>query len=487
MAATYSFQPQQRISARPRGQAPTPADAASKTARGAFAAGKLAEAREQAARALELDPRHGGAMETLGAVLFHQGDPEAAFQQLERALQVGFDTPSVRVNRGVLKSQAGDFAGAMAECRRALDLDPNWAEAFHLFSQATKTTPGDPIVGQLEAALRRPMANAARGTLCFAAAKILADLGDDDRAFAHLHEGNRRLRKPYDRQPLQHLVTRGRELFTQDFFAQRRGFGAASAQPVFVLGMPSSGSTLIEQILHRHPEVGSLGEFAGMQAIARRELPQLVGGDLHYPDALAQLGPDQATQLAESYLARARQQLGTLPARVIDKAPVNYQHLPLIALLFPNARIIHTARNPMDVGLSAYFRRFLQGQDWSYDLADIGFVLRREQTLMRLWAERVPLALLNVNYESLVQNPEGVARLLVAFAGLEWDEACLDPDAGAGARIYNASHYAARQPIGTGSVGKWKRYEAHLGRLQEALKRDLAPEPAGWSGPGLGG
>lgn len=477
MATTYSFKPAQRVSVQPRGRERPPADAAAEAARRAFAAGNLAESRSQAERALALAPEHGAALETLAAVLFHQGDPDAAFQHVERALAAGYDTPSLRVNRGVLKSQAGDFDGAVAECRRALDLDPNWAEAFHLLSQATKTRSGDPVVDQLEAALKRPMKNAARGTLCFAAGKIFADLGDDDRAFTYVQEGNRRLRQPYDRQPLDQLLVRGRQLFTHDFFAKRRGFGAASTQPIFVLGMPSSGSTLIEQILHRHPDVGSLGEFAGMQAIVRRQLPRLLGDGQHYPDALAQLSADQAAELADAYLGRARRQLGTLPARVIDKAPINYQHLPAIALLFPNARIIHTARNPMDVGVSAYFRRFLQGQEWSYDLADIGFVLRREQALMRLWAERVPLALLNVNYESLVQNPEGVARLLVAFAGLDWDEACLDPAAGGDTRIYNASHYAARQPIGTGSLGKWKRYEAHLGRLQDALKRDLPPEP----------
>ena len=452
------------------------ADRAAERARRLISEGRFGEGKTLAEQALSAEPKHGPALETLGAALFHLGDPDAAMAQLDAALAAGYDSPSVRVNRGVLKSQSGDFDGAAAECERALQHDPYWTEAFHLLAQVRKFKPDDPVIPGLEAALARPMANKPRGTLCFAAGKIFADLGDDDRAFALYREGNRRLRTGFDRQHFQEVTQRLQSLCTRDFFAERRGSGIGSTAPIFVLGMPSSGSTLIERILTRHPQVGSVGEFAGMQVIANRHLGEVVGGTDGYPDALARMSGTQAASLARGYLEAAERRIGELPDRVVDKAPINYQNVALIALLFPNARIIHTARNPMDVGVSAYFRRFLVGQDWSYDLADIGFVLRREQALMRHWAQHAPLALLNVNYESLVQNPEGVARLLVAFAGLEWDEACLDAAADTGTRIYNASHYAARQPINTSSIGKWKRYDAHLETLKTALKQDLPPD-----------
>jgi tetratricopeptide (TPR) repeat protein len=457
--------------------------ALARRARQLFNAGKSAEARAAAEAALAADPGHGDARETLGAIAFHAGEPERAWTLLNDALAKGHDTPGLRTNLGVMRSQAGEFAAAEAECLRALELDPMWVDAFHLLAHFHKFQADEPVVAQLEAALARPLDSRRRGLLCFAAGKMYADLGRHDDAFRHYQEGNRRLRQPYDRRPLQRLTARARAMIDRDFFAARRGFGLPGVQPVFVVGLPSSGSTLVEQILTRHPEVESLGEFGAMPQIVRQHLPEAAGSRKPYPDNLADLTAGTAAALARGYLEAANRKLGRdprgpAPTRLLDKAPVNWQHLPLIALLFPDARIVHTARNPMDVGVSVYFRRFLWGQAFSYDLADIGFTIRREQALMRHWGASVPLPILNLGYESLVANPESVARLLVAAAGLEWTDACLDPETDGSARIYNASQYAARQPIHRGSAGKWKRYAAHLDTLKRALQEDLPPADA---------
>ena len=239
---------------------------------------------------------------------------------------------------------------------------------------------------------------------------------------------------------------------------------------MFIVGMPRSGTTLTEQILASHPQVAAGGELKALWRIMQRA-EKIAQQDDASRRQLEALNPETINAEAAEYLA-ALSRVSRTADRVTDKMPHNFQALGTIALMFPNARVIHCVRSPMDTCLSCYTHRFNEGHAYANDLATLGLYYREYARLMDYWRAVLPIRMLESRYEDLIADQEGASRRLIAFLDLEWDDACLDFHKTQGT-VRTLSRLQVRQPLYGSSVAQWKRYEKHLGPLKEALG-DLA-------------
>ena len=308
--------------------------------------------------------------------------------------------------------------------------------------------------------------------LNFALAKAYADIGDHKRSFARLADGAALKRKKalYDEAAEFSRFERIRKTFTGELMHSYAGLGDPSLAPVFIIGMPRSGTTLIEQILASHPKVFAAGEREDF-AKAVDELHRITGNGSPFPETTAMSGP-HLRRLGASYLQRIGAAASTAD-RITDKMPGNFLYAGYINLALPNARIIHARRDPMDTCFSCFSQSF--GDDslpYTYDLGELGRFYRAYEALMAHWREVLPPgAMLEVQYEEVVADLEGQARRIVAYCGLEWDARCLDFHR-TERPVRTASMAQVRQPIYTSSVGRWRPYQAFLGPLRAALELD---------------
>jgi len=256
--------------------------------------------------------------------------------------------------------------------------------------------------------------------------------------------------------------------FGTDYFQRVQGFGSGRPLPVFIVGMPRSGTSLVEQILASHPAVVGAGEIRNLKQLVA-ELPTELGSPADYPECLAGLDRPVSRRLAERYLQGLRS-LGKGKPRVTDKVPMNFHQLGLIATLWPRATIIHCRRDPRDVCWSCYFQNFREVY-FACDLRKLGAYYRQYERLMAHWRKVLPVRILDVCYEELVENLEQLSRDLVAFCGLPWDDACLRFHQ-TRRIVRTSSNLQVRRPVYKSSVGYWKNYETYLGPLLEALHQN---------------
>ncbi len=315
-------------------------------------------------------------------------------------------------------------------------------------------------------------------SLHFALGKCYDDSGDYDKAFPHFMAGckMKRAKLTYDPANAERQFAGLMEIFDQAAIDRLRGSGDPpgdpSGVPVFVLGMPRSGTTLTEQIIASHPDVYGAGELHDLLRIAERN----IGGattPVSFPDNLRALDRQTLTAWGAEYVAGLKQRAPDAK-RITDKMPANFFAVGLIHLMLPNAKIIHVNRNPVDTCLSCFTRLFNRKQEHTYDLAELGQYYVHYARLMDHWRKVLPAgAFLDVQYEDIVADQEAQARRLIAYCGLEWNDACLDFH-NTKRSIRTASVTQVRQPIYTSSVERWRHYEKFLGPLLDALG-DLAP------------
>ncbi len=260
--------------------------------------------------------------------------------------------------------------------------------------------------------------------------------------------------------------------FTPEFFEAQTSPGSDSERPVFILGMPRSGTTLVEQIIARHPLAFGAGELMTRNRVTWT-LPAALKSGTTYPECAALMDERFTDEAANGYLKELRQ-LPDAAVRVTDKMPNNFRHIGLIARLFPRARIIHCQRNPMDICLSCYFLDFRGRLGFAYDLTHLGQYYRQYERLMAHWKKVSPIPILDVRYEDLIADSEAVSRRMIDYCGLEWDDACLAHDE-TERPVMTASHWQARQPIYKTSVERWRHYERHLEPLSRALAGGNTP------------
>ena len=301
---------------------------------------------------------------------------------------------------------------------------------------------------------------------------------DFDRAFEHFAACNaiRRPKESYDPVDTESTHDRVIKLFDEDFLAQAGG-GAVSPVPIFVVGLPRSGSTLIEQILASHSRVEGTHELPDLSRVVR-DLRRGAPAERRFPDSVAQLGAADWSRLGQDYLARTAQYRSAGSPCFIDKNPNNFVFAGLIRFALPNARIINACRHPLDSCLGTYKQLFASGQPFSYDLVELGEYYLQYRRLMEHWHRVMPGFVLDIHYEDVVADLEGQVRRLLAFCGLPFEPDCLRFHETQRA-VKTASSEQVRQPIYSSSVNLWRNYEARLGELIEVLAprlRELPPE-----------
>jgi tetratricopeptide (TPR) repeat protein len=357
----------------------------------------------------------------------------------------------------------GRAADAAAAYRRAIDLDPAQGEAYLGLANLKVGALSDDEVDAIRRLSSRPDVSLGdRQALAFALGQALEDRGGYEGAFGAYAAGaaGRRADAPYDAQAFTDQIRRSIELFDTAFFAERAGFGAAAPDPIFIVGLPRSGSTLIEQILASHSAVEATAELPDIGFIA-----ESLGA---YPDAVAGLGREASKTLGEGYIASTQVQRKLGRPFFIDKMPNNFQFLGLIALILPNAKIIDARRHPMATCFSAFKQHFAQGQAFSYDLGDLGAYYRDYVALMDHFDRVLPGKVHRVIYEDLVEDTEGQVRRLLDYCGLAFEPQCLAFHETRRA-VRTASSEQVRRPIFREGLAQWRNFEPWLGRLKEAL------------------
>ena len=423
------------------------------------------EAADAYRSALSLKPEFVDALSNLAIALRLLGQTDESRSVAARALQ--FDPRSVRTLVVMADAHAdlGEFAESEQWLRKAIAIDPDSAEAWAGLPHLRTMNDGDAwwLEGALRIAATDSLPRRPEVQLRYAMGKYFDDRSEYEQAFAQYRRANeisRQYRVPYDRAQSQQDTERLIASCSSGWLEQARSNGVASDLPVVVVGMPRSGTSLVEQILASHPAVFGAGELPFWNAAANSR-SGAESGDAIGAEALGRLGSEYLAQLR----ARAAD-----AERVVDKMPENFRHLGLIHAALPGARIIHVSRNAVDTCLSIYFKDFRATLAYATDLDDLAHEYRLYRRLMQHWREVLPEdAILELPYEALVAEPERWSRRLLEFVGLPWDARCLD-FAATRRSVVTASRWQVRQKISAGSVGRWHNYASHLAPLMPLLQ-----------------
>ena len=407
------------------------------------------------------------------AVRLHQAGrtgPAIAAYKATRVLNPAFADGLASL--GLLLMEMGQVAESLETLDQALSVDPRSAHAWFLRGHMKRFSADDADLTRLEkilADLEPDEATlVARTLLHFTLGKAWMDAGDGDRAFAHLHAGNglKRSTLRYNPEATRRWMASIGESFTADLMGRFAGAGDPSEAPIFIVGMPRSGTTLVEQILSSHRAVFGAGESPLLDRMAK-SFPGDGSRPVGYPKLLSGLTHADLGRMGRNYAAAIG--AGIPQARIADKTPTNFLYAGLIHLMLPNARIIHCRRNPLDTCVSCYSKHFLAGVEFSYDLAELGAFYQDYLTLMERWRGLLPPdRFIEIDYEEIVGDVETQARRLVAFCGLDWDDACLTFHR-TPRQVRTASALEVRRPIHRESVDRWKAYQRHLAPLLAAL------------------
>ena len=369
-------------------------------------------------------------------------------------------------NKGLALLEMGKASDGVGEFKRALEKAPDHA-GVHFNLSLTVRGADDVALAAVYGALDSdPLTSENEMLLRFAAANRLHAAGRFDEAFAEYVRANNLVKAGYDPAAMDAELAAMTRVFDPDFFAAHASQGSDSDLPIFVVGMPRSGTSLVEQVLASHPDVFGAGERRTFNLVPTA-LPGFVGSKEDYPDCLAAMDKDHVRRLSGQLLDEMRK-LAPDHGRVVDKLPGNFMHLGLIRLLFPRATIIHCRRNPMDTCLSCFVMRFRGNLPFAYALDDLAHYYNLYLRLMSHWGEVLPGGVIDVDYESLVAAPDTEIPRLIEACGLDWDDRCLRPHE-TDRPVRTASLVQVRAPINTSSVERWRRYENHLGPLLRGL------------------
>ena len=441
---------------------------------------KAAQAIPQIERLLAVEPRDPAYRLLMAAALGLVGEYDRAIEIYERVLAEYPDQPKICLSYGHALRAAGRLDEALTAYRRCTAMTPEMGEAYWSLANVKTERFSPAEVAAIGAQLARSDLSAEnRLHLHYALGKALEDRGDFAASFDQYARGAelRREDSPYDAADTTGQTERSRTLFTSAFFADRAAGGSDSTAPIFIVGLPRSGSTLIEQILASHSAVEGTMELPDIVATARGLAGRGESEARAYPGVLADLSPDQRAALGEDYIAQTRiyRRLGR--PFFIDKMPNNFRHIGFIQLILPGARIIDARRHPMGACFSAFKQHFARGHRFSYDLADLGRYYRDYKDLMDHFDAVLPGRIHRVIYEDMVEDTEGEVRRLLDYCGLAFEPACLRFHENERA-VRTASSEQVRQPIFLEGIDHWRNYQRWLTPLKEAL----GPTLESWRG-----
>ncbi|WP_028641976.1 tetratricopeptide repeat-containing sulfotransferase family protein [Novosphingobium acidiphilum] len=484
-----------------------PRDAAAMRLRGevAWRQGQMSEAVELLKRTLDIAPGFGAARELLVRIVQMGHDVAGALDHatillddepdnpghalLKASLQVrlgeqdaaaaiyrdliarGLGNPRVWLNLGHVEKTLGNQADCIAAYRHALDHDPALGEAWWSLANLKTVKLGPDDIAAMTAVQDTVEDDEQASQLHFALGKAYEDAGDVGESFAHYARGNALRRKgvDYDEARILNGAQEHAALFAAPFLASRAGQGCPDHDPIFIVGLPRAGSTLVEQILSSHSQIEGTMELPDLMMIGDRLHSRVEDGEFaSFADVVRSLAPADLTRLGQEYLDRTRVHRKEGKPRFIDKMPNNWMYAGLIRLILPNATIIDARRHPMGCCFSGWKQFFARGQLFSYDLAEIGRYYRAYVAQMAAFDREAPGAVHRVIYEDMVADTEGQVRRLLDHVGVPFEEECLAFYRNRRA-VRTASSEQVRQPIFTDGVDHWRQFEPHLGPLRDAL------------------
>ena len=437
------------------------------------ASGKFQEALNNIDMALKISPNDEMLFFTKGVIFRGMGNAAGALEQFSNCLEINPEEESAWEEMVGTCQDCGLFEKAKTTIDRWLAINPQSYRAHRLLSLSGKGNGGQESREILEkAAADQALDGQERAKIHLALGKGLAESGDFESAFEHFRQGNAIIDEQSDCAPdtFDDYVKSCVSLFQPETIEQRRKDGSSSTRPVFIVGMPRSGTSLIEQILASHPEATGGGELMDIEAFTQ-EIPYLTAPPKPYPGCLEEMDENLTAWLSGEYLGRL-DEIDPDAKRVTDKMPTNFMHLGLIAMLFPESRIIHCRRQPEATCLSMYTNFFSGFHPYACDFYNLGRRYRGYERLMEHWRRVLPLKIYDVNYEELIADQQGQSRRLLDFCGLDWSDDVL-AFYKTERSVNTVSNWQVRQPIYKSAIDNWKNYEQYL----EPLRRGLAGEP----------
>ena len=417
---------------------------------------------------LEAEPENPDAIHLLGLIYGEEDDNDLAVSMIEKAISLSPNAAPFHHNIAGIYRRMGRLDDAEREFRRAIELKADYGEAYQGLAEMVKFKPGDPLLAKIETQLANPaLPEGMPAFFNFAAGKINDDLGNYARAFRHYQAGNKATGKTFNTAEFRQQTKDTLYHYSREHVAATQGLGSGSDVPIFIVGMPRSGTSLAEQILASHSGVWGAGELNDMKFVARAamNLSSIKGP---YPVCVPGL-PDRAyQQLGDMYVSSITNESSAGHQRIVDKHPLNFQFVGLILDMLPNARVIHTTRHPLDTCLSCFFQNFTKGQHYSFDLTALAEFYVDYRRMMSHLDMVYPGRILEVNYETLLGDLEDETRRMLDFCGLEFEDACLafhETDR----VVKTASFYQVRQPLYQSSRGRWQYYREELAPVAEIL------------------
>jgi tetratricopeptide (TPR) repeat protein len=441
------------------------------------ALGRKSEAQKIANQVAAANPGRADWNDALGTLFTHCEQPARALAYFERAVQSAPQNAFFIYNLATAQRMTGDLIGAEAALDKVIAAQPDDIRAYYtradLRTQTADTNHIEEMVRLLNRGVKEPQQEI---MLCFAIAKELEDVGNHDLSFQYLKRGCdlQRRRLIYDVREDIATIDRIIELHDQPALESDGGF--QTEECIFVIGLPRSGTTLVERILANHSAVQGAGELQAFASVVVQAVQERMGKRVSKLDFVRCALAIEPAALGRAYVAATRSQTGGKP-RFVDKMPMNYLYAGLIRRALPRARIIALAREPLDSCYAMYKTLFAAAYPFSYDLSELGQYYAAWHRLMRHWQSTLGETLLIVQYEDLIADPDTLSRKLVAHCRLDWEEACLGLYE-RGTAVTTASAAQVRRPIYSSSVGLWRRYERELAPLA-AILAEFAP-PTGW-------
>jgi len=467
--------------------------------------GSDTQAIEAFQKALQLDPRQADAQVGLGNALSKLGEFDRALESYQQALKLDpenlnahnclgrFNSDINELDKAIgcyqtaidldpthkesFKNLAEVFAAhgrldeAIDYCRKAIEIDSGYAEAYRLLSRIRKFSEYDDDIQAMQSLFAKDgISDSDKMQVGFGLGKAYEDIGDYEKSMLYILDGSRlkRLTFNYSVSKSRELFERIKKVFTREFFGGYEMQGNTDETPIFILGMPRSGTSLVEQILASHPDVHGGGELVDLMQVLNLAHDRYVGSNIdEFPEFVTRLEPRDLRELGCEYVSRIRK-LSPNARFITDKMPHNFLRIGFIRMILPNARIINCCRDPMDNCLSIFKNYFPSGHDYSYDLTELGQYYNLYLDLMRHWKSTLPGFIYELSYQDLVIDQEKQIRQLLEHCHLPWNDACLDFYKTE--RLVNtASNAQVRQPIYKDSVMRWKRYEKQLKPLADVI------------------
>jgi tetratricopeptide (TPR) repeat protein len=430
--------------------------------------GELDKAVASYHKAIGIDPEYIDAYIGLGSVLSDKGEIAQAIAAHHKAIDIDPQHVDAYIGLGKALNDHGELDKAIASYRKAVAIDPECAEAYQFLSSIKKFSECDDDIRSMESLyVTKSISDEQKMQLAFGLGKAYEDIGEYEQAIEFIMEATRLKRASivYSISETQDLIHHMKKIFSLEFFRKNKGIGNPDKTPIFILGMPRSGTSLVEQILASHPDVVGAGELKYVLDMVRKM--GISDTSRKFPSNIIDVDPGAFEGLGKEYISRIRS-FSETTKYITDKMPHNFLSIGFIKAILPNASIIHLTRDPMDNCLSIFKNNFLSGHHYSYDMTELGQYYNLYLDLMEYWRNTLPESIYDLSYERLVADQEGQTRKLLDYCELPWDDACLGFHK-TRRTVKTASNTQVRRPIYKDSVKLWKRYEKQLEPLVAAI------------------